>query len=235
MAITTIQAVVTKITDETPTVKNMELTFPEGKTLGFKSGQWASIEIPKNGEKIRRAFSIASPQSKKTGIDLCVKKVEGGLGSTALHQFKIGEQLTVIGPFGQFFLRYPTEKSIVFIATGSGVAPFRAMVYDLMEKNAKNNIWFFFGNKTEEEIIYKEEFEEIEKKHHNFHFVPILSRASSEWKGKTGRVQEHVAEYLQKNKQEADFYICGLKDMVMQAKELLEKEGQKNIYFERYN
>src|SRR3989344_7942860 len=115
-------ATLQNIEELTPTVK--EFKFSVDQQITFKTGQWLMLEIPCNGETVKRAMSIASPEYEKQSVEFCVKKIEGGKGSTALHSMKIGEPIQFTGPFGIFTLKQPLSPEIVMIATGSGISPF---------------------------------------------------------------------------------------------------------------
>ncbi len=223
-----------KILQETPTIKHLEFKIIE-PGFTFKSGQWVSLEIETPEGKLRRSFSIASAPSIKDEMHFCVKYIKEGKGSPILHKMEVGDKLRVMGAFGVFFLKPATEKEIVFIATGSGIAPFRGMLQDAIDQKITNPLWIFFGNRNEDEIIYRKELEAHAKKHKNIHLIEILSKPSPSWKGETGHVQEAILKYCKDFNKE--FYICGLKDMVLQVTELLEKHGAKkeHIHFERYN
>lgn len=229
-------ATLAKIEQLTPTVK--EFTFNIDKTFTFKTGQWVMLEIPANGETIKRAMSIASPSSTTDKVNFCVKKIEGGKGSTALHTLKEGQTIHFTGPFGIFTLKYPLAPEVIMIATGSGISPFKAMLLDLLEKQkASNEIYLLFGNRTEDEIIYREFFESLTKKHPHFHFIPILSKPDLTWKGEIGRVQALIKKYVKSENKDKQFYLCGMKEMILSSVELLETMGfsRDKIHFERYN
>ena len=232
----TYNAVLENVSQLTPRVK--EFRFKIDQHLDFKTGQWLMLEIPGQEETIKRAMSIASPAYEKDTVDFCVKKIEGGKGSTAMHLMQPGEKISFTGPFGRFILNYPTNADIVMIATGSGISPFKAMALELLEnKKVPNQIYLLFGNRTEDEIIYRTFFEELANTYPNFHFIPTLSRPHETWQGEVGRVQELIKKYISPENKNREFYLCGLKDMILTTLELLEKSGfyKQNIHFERYN
>ncbi len=225
-----------KVEELTPTVK--EFTFTSSDGVIFKTGQWMMLELPEGGQIFKRSMSIASPEYEKNKLDFCVKRVPNGRGgSKAMHLLSVGQTIQASGPFGLFTLRAPFEGDIMLIAAGSGISPFKAMILDLLkDKKVKNEVYLLFGNRTEDEIIYKIFFEELAKEHKNFHFIPVLSRAGEEWGGENGRVQDLVKKYFSSGKNK-DVYICGMKEMVLDVVALLEEKefDSKRIYFERYN
>src|SRR3989338_7449880 len=225
-----------KIEQLTPTVKGFDFLLDE--PLTYKTGQWLMLEVSANGQILKRAMSIASPAYETSLLHFCVKLASNSTGgSIALHALKEEEQIQATGPFGLFTLKYPTDADIVMIATGSGISHFRAMALDLLEeKKATNQIYLLFGNRTEDETIYREFFEELAKKHSNFHFLTTLTRPDPNWKGEVGRVQQVLEKHITGDKNK-HFYICGLKDMVLEMVTLLEQKGypREHIHFERYN
>lgn len=230
-------AVLEKVENLTPTVK--EFIFNVNSEVNFKTGQWVMLEIPGQGQVFKRAMSIASPDYEKKNLAFCVKRIDEGTGgSKALHALTEGTKIDFTGPFGRFVLNYPTNSDIVMIATGSGISPFKAMALDLLEhKKAQNQIYLLFGNRTEDEIIYRQFFEQLANKYPNFHFLPILSRPHETWKGEVGRVQDLINKYISPENKNRDFYLCGQKEMVLTTLDLLEKTGfyKEKIHFERYN
>ncbi len=236
MPLAVYSATITRILQLTPTVRQLTLTLHNNATIPFHTGQWVYLHLNNNGTILKRAFSIASSAHQPGVLDFCVKKVEGGIGSAIIFSLHEGDPVSLSGPFGHFTLK-PTTRDLVFIATGSGIAPFRPMLHDLIRHHASNTITLFFGTRTEDELIYRDEMEKTMKSHNTFHYYPILSRGAPDWNGDRGHVQELVKKYIHQENKNQDFYICGLKEMVLSVKELLEQMGvpKEQIYFERYN
>ena len=165
-------------------------------------------------------------------MDLCIKIVPNGELTPLIDKLKKGDGLEVFGPMGVFVIKeHSMNKPIVFVSTGTGISPFRSMIEYLLENNFKNKIILLTGYKYRKDILYKDEFIKLEKNHKNFSYDRILSRSEKEEKG-------HVQKLIEKNFiQEADYYICGLKEMVFSVKDLLMEKGipKENIFFERYN
>jgi ferredoxin-NADP reductase len=127
----------------------------------------------------------------------------------------------------------------VFIATGTGIAPFRSMLHWLLaesDRHREHQFWLLFGARTQQDIYYREEFEQLAAEHTNFHFLPALSRASDEWKGLQGYVQQHLGEIVGM-RTDMHAYICGLDKMVKTNRELLKSLGwdRTSIRYEKYD
>ena len=161
--------------------KHLEFEVPGKPRFGFVAGQWLSFKTNKpDGEEITRAYSIASPPGDDNHFALCLNRVQDGFMSNFLCDMKEGEEITCQGPFGDFILR-PPLRDTVFIATGTGIAPFRSMLHWLLADPARHQekqFWLLFGNRTEKDIYYHEEFLDLAARHANFHYLPALSRGA---------------------------------------------------------
>ncbi len=219
--------------------KHLELEVTDTPRFGFVPGQWLSLKAnTPDGEEITRAYSIASPPSEHGHIAFCLNRVDDGFMSNHLCNLAEGSEITFQGPFGDFILR-PPMRDTIFIATGTGIAPFRSMLHWLLadpERHQRHELWLLFGARCEQDLYYRDEFERLAAEHSNFHFVPTLSRASSEWNGLRGYVQEHVKEIVADRK-DMHAYICGLDKMVKANRELLKSLGweRTSIRYEKYD
>src|SRR5580693_1453663 len=132
--------------------KHLEFEVPGQPRFGFVAGQWLSFKTNKpDGEEITRAYSIASPPRDDNRFALCLNRVQDGFMSNFLCDMREGQEISCQGPFGDFILR-PPLRDIVFIATGTGIAPFRAMLHWLLADDSRhqgNQLSLVFGNRTE--------------------------------------------------------------------------------------
>jgi len=127
----------------------------------------------------------------------------------------------------------------VFIATGTGIAPFRGMLHWLLaeqDRHENRTLSLLFGVRTESDIYYRDEFEQLAKQHQNFQFLPTLSRGSAEWPGLRGYVQDHLPAIVGDRK-DMHAYVCGLDKMVSANRALLKNLGwdRKQIFYEKYD
>ena len=219
--------------------KHLEFEVRGIPHFGFVAGQWLSLKhIKPDGEEITRAYSIASPPNGSSGFALCMNRVQDGFMSNFLCDMKEGDQIQCQGPFGDFTLRPPLRDS-VFIATGTGIAPFRSMLQWLLEDEARHQqkvLSLVFGNRTEKDIYYHDEFVKLAEQHANFHYRPTLSRGDAQWPGLRGYVQEHVPS-IALERTDMHAYICGLDKMVKANHDLLKGMGweRKSILYEKYD
>src|SRR5213078_2413195 len=150
--------------------KHLEFEVQGVPRFGFVAGQWLSLKANKpDGEEITRAYSIASPPRDDNRFALCLNRVQDGFMSNFLCDMNQGDEISCHGPFGDFILRPPTRDTI-FIATGTGVAPFRSMLHWLLadpSRHENKELWLLFGSRTERDIYYHREFLELASAHWN--------------------------------------------------------------------
>jgi len=220
--------------------RHLEFEVSGAAPFRFVPGQWLSLTAANpEGEEITRAYSIASPP-ENGHIALCLNRVQDGFMSNHLCSLKEGSSITFQGPFGNFIL-HPPMRDTMFIATGTGVAPFRSMLQWLLadpERHHGRELWLLFGARTEADLYYRDEFERLAVHYGNFHFLPTLSRGNPEWGGLRGYVQQHVKEIVGDRKgEDMHAYICGLDKMVKANRELLKGMGwdRTSIRYEKYD
>jgi ferredoxin-NADP reductase len=219
--------------------KHLEFEMLGMRRFGFVAGQWLSFQqIKPDGEELTRAYSIASPPGEDARFALCLNRVQDGFMSNFLCDMKEGDEIRCQGPFGDFIL-HPPMRDTIFIATGTGIAPFRSMLHWLLADESRHQgkrLWLLFGNRCEKDIYYHDQFQRLAGQHSNFHYWPTLSRGAAEWHGLRGYVQEHVPGIAQ-GRPDIDAYICGLDKMVKANRELLTSIGwdRKSIRYEKYD
>jgi ferredoxin-NADP reductase len=219
--------------------KHLELEVDGVTRFGFVPGQWLSVKATTpDGEEMTRAYSIASPPSENGHFAFCLNRVQDGFMSNYLCSLEEGAKVEFQGPFGDFILR-PPLRDTAFIATGTGIAPFRSMLHWLLaegDRHQGHEFWLLFGSRRERDIYYREEFERLAAEHANFRFLPTLSRGEAEWKGLRGYVQEHLPEIVGM-RSDMHAYICGLDKMIKANRGLLKSLGwdRTSIRYEKYD
>jgi len=219
--------------------RHLEFEMLGASRFGFVAGQWLSVKHRRpDGDEITRAYSIASPPAEDNRFAFCLNRVENGFMSNYLCDMHEGEEVQCQGPFGDFILR-PPMRDTLFIATGTGIAPFRSIIHWLLADESRHQsktLTLVFGNRTEKDIYYHDEFLRLAAEHHNFRYHPTLSRGDSNWTGLRGYVQEHVAGIAQ-GRTDVHAYICGLDKMVKANRDLLKSLGwdRKSILYEKYD
>ncbi|WEI20966.1 2Fe-2S iron-sulfur cluster binding domain-containing protein (plasmid) [Acinetobacter bereziniae] len=183
------EATVDSIVELTPTIKGIFLKVDEG--LEFQAGQYINLYIP--GLPEPRAFSIASAPSETHLIELNIRKVPGGIGTSWLHDdLEVGQKLKFSGPLGRFYTRHSDPNPVIFIAGGSGLSSPKSMILELLENGDSRQITLFQGARNRSELYYQNLFEELAQKHPQFRYFPVLSDEgeSSDWQGERGFVHE---------------------------------------------
>lgn len=217
---------------------HFEFEVPDVEDFSFTPGQFISVIDRENGKEVTRAYSIASPRRGNT-FALCLNRVPNGIVSRWLFELSPGDEVEIHEPLGYFTLRHPGRRA-VFIATGTGIAPFRSMLLDHVPRT-QPHINLLFGCRYEEGLLYRDELDRLAAQYRNFKFLPTITRPSSEWHGRTGRVQQHLDEALAIQTPEElstiDVYICGLKEMVDDVRKQLKQRGfdRKQIIYEKYD
>ncbi|MBU1632669.1 MAG: FAD-dependent oxidoreductase [Nanoarchaeota archaeon] len=216
--------------DLTPDVIRFTITSPTG--FSFKAGQFVNLMIKKDGVRKPRSYSILDSSSDGERFHLVIKLIENGFASKVFKETKVGDEFEVKGPLGHFIFDEKSEnKENWFIGCSCGLVPLYSMITANLEKFPGKKFYLVFSVKTKKDLILHDELRKMEQNNANFIYIPTLTR--EEWEGKSGRVQKHFPNNL-KNK---TFYICGIKELVIDVKEYLLDNGvdSKNIKFERYS
>ena len=223
------------ITPKSPETYVIRFTFDNEPVFDYQPGQFISIFAEKDGKSISRPYSITSPPEQKDHLELCIKVVEGGFMSNYLHHVAPGTRLKSIGPLGRFIMPEPVEKDVVFVSTGTGVAPFISMIGHMFAMGYDAGIELVFGVRYVYDLIYREQLEAWEREHDNFRFYPTISRPETpEWTGRVGYVQKIIESEVE-DKSRKDVYICGLHDMVEQVTRLCTDLGFHRVRFEKWD
>jgi len=217
-----------------PAVRHFEFEAVGVDRLEFAPGQFTSFTDVIGGKEITRAYSMASAPSGGNRFELCLNRVEPGHLSPRLFEMKPGDRIEMRQPLGMFVLRQPPRDSI-FIATGTGIAPFRSMLQAHLHASSPA-ITLLFGVRYESHLLYRAEFEEMALEHRRFRFWPTLSRPDATWGGRQGHVQAHLADAIGERR-DLDVYLCGLKEMVDDVRAVLKSLGfdRKQIFYEKYD
>lgn len=213
--------------------KVSHFVFETEEKFEFKEGQFVNIIMQNGDDKpIRRAYSIASrfDSTNAHRFELCVKLEEEGQLTPKLFNAQENETFNIMGPLGLFKLKNidhsqeSKEVDQIFIAAGTGIAPMRSFIEYLLEtRNYTSQVRLLFGARDENEILYREEFEELQRKYPQFNFVITLSRPSSNWNGLKGYVQDNLSNINLTN--ESQIYICGRTVMVDSVHKVLDSHS----------
>ncbi|MCC7028976.1 MAG: ferredoxin--NADP reductase [Chitinophagaceae bacterium] len=228
---------VVNIIDETPATRRYFIETPSTTPFDFKPGQFVTLDLPIHEKKNKRwrSYSIASSPNGTNIFELVIVLVEDGLGTPFLfNNIQVGDEISLRGPAGVFVLPEKIEHDYFMICTGTGIAPFRSMAQYLFHHQLPTKeIYLIFGTRTKADLLYYDELTTLQEKFPQFNYIPVLSRES--WEGKKGYVHDVYTE-LCAGKPDAQFLLCGWKNMIDDAKNKLLALGydKKQIHFELY-
>jgi CDP-4-dehydro-6-deoxyglucose reductase len=207
--------------------------FEAAEPVTATPGQFFSFTAEIEGKAITRAYTLVAP-AKGRRFELCLNRVPGGRLSPWLFGLQPGEEAECKGPYGGFTLRGGSD--VVMVAAGAGVAPFRAMLLDILPRQREHRYILILGTRHRQGLLYRDEFEALAHPYPNFTFWPVLSRPDVHWRGRSGHVQPHVWEAVG-DRRDLDVYLCGLKCMVDDVRTQLKAAGfdRKRIIYEKYD
>lgn len=235
---------ITDIKDETPSTKRFFFELPEIERFEYQPGQFVTLELPISDQKPRRmrSYSIASAPNGTNTFELVIVLLKGGAGTTYLfNEIKVGDEIPVKGPLGKFFMPKELNKDLFLICTGTGIAPFRSMINYIHRNHiAHKDIYMIAGCRFREDVLYFEELKKMQEEEAGFHYYPVFSRVPEEeletgmFHGYVHPIYEKLLE--EKGTPEADFYLCGWKNMINEARTRLAEKGfsKADLHFELF-
>ena len=229
----TFTAKVGKIDNLTHDVRVIRLELIDPAAIRFQAGQFVSFEVPKRGLPfpVTRPYSIASPPSNPHVLELLLNLVPGGPGSTFLFSLQSGDPVTFRGPAGTFVVREYPDRRLLFVATGTGIAPIRSMLHARLP--SPTPITLVWGLRHEHDVYYQDELATLAEQYPEFSYTITLSQPSPSWTGAVGRVQSHLESHIA-SVDDLAVYICGSKPMITSVIEQIRSRGTCPIHREQY-
>lgn len=230
-------------------IRFSDFDVPEPYASVWRNQHLFELEVsnPEGGR--RNNYSIASNQQTERTLRFNVRiatpppgqDCPPGVGSSYIFSLKPGDIVTAIGPFGDFHIK-PTQKEMVYIGGGAGMAPLRAHLSHLLEtERSQRKISFWYGARSRQEIYYEDYFERLAREHSNFQFHLALSSPLPEdnWQGETGFIHQVVLEkYLRDHPSPGavEFYLCGPPMMIKACTKMLADLGvaEHQIAFDEF-
>ena len=211
--------------------------------------------VMKNPEPCTRAYSMANHPAEGNIVTLNVRiatppfdrkrggfaKVNPGVSSSYIWSLKPGDKVKVSGPYGDFHIK-DTDKEMMFIGGGAGMAPMRSHIFDLFKtKHTRRKVSFWYGGRSLKELFYTDEFRQIAEENPNFTFNVALSEPlpTDNWTGYTGFIHQVIFDNYLKNHpepEEIEYYLCGPGPMTAAATKMLDSLGvpKENILFDDF-
>jgi ferredoxin--NADP+ reductase len=239
--------------DATESLSTFWVRF-DAEPTPFVAGQYMTIGVfvedpatPTGTRIVQRPYSVASPPAVAgtEGYEMYVRLVEGGLFTPLLWRLPVGHRMRMIGPKGKFTLEPDDDRTHLFISSGTGNAPFVAMMRQLLIDGAPRRTVFLNGVSHERDLGYRSLVEDWERAGgYPVTFIPTVSRPEAPdnegWTGRTGRVESIVAPVCDELGLTADntiAYLCGNPDMIIAAEATLlgrgfpEEQVKKELYW----
>ncbi len=213
----------------------LDLLTPEA--IEFRPGQYVQIRVPTRDEPTYRAYSISSPPSQTGRIELLVRLIPGGLGSTYLHRVAVGEELVFTGPYGEFVLDQEPRTVLVCVGGGCGMAPMRSILRHVRDLDPDRECWLFFGARTTRDVMYLEEFRRLAETMPNLHVHYALSEpdGQADWTGETGFIHESVRAHIDPDGPKQAF-LCGPPPMIEATRKVLRDKNvpDEKVFFDEF-
>jgi Na+-transporting NADH:ubiquinone oxidoreductase subunit F len=219
-------------------INEIRMRLDDPAEISQRPGQYAQIQAPSPDGPVFRAYSISSPGYEKNIIELNVRLVPGGIGSTYLHSLEEGQEVIFTGPYGEFILNEDPSVEIICVGGGCGMAPMKNIILSIYDQWPDRSCWLFFGCRTTADIFYLKEWEELAEKHPNFHVVYALSDDLDEtekWEGDKGFIHLAVDKHLTETVQRQAF-LCGPPLMIDAVTKVLEEKGlpADEIFYDKF-
>jgi len=223
-----------------PRFAELRFELVEPNRLEFRAGQYVMVKVP--GIPHTRSYSIASAPRVNHAIELLVDMQPQGPGTKYLDSLQPGQEIEFKAPVGIFTVPDQDsplgqgEKELLFLATGSGVAPYKGILEDLLlAKKDPRLVTLIWGLRYEVDQFWYEEFRLLAQEHQNFSFQPVLSKPQQEWGFHTGHVTDVLR--IQDEYDQRGFYLCGSNAMILEARHILSEKGvdPKHVHSESFH
>jgi glycine betaine catabolism B len=232
---------VARVFDETPEVRTFRLVSPDGGELPFDylPGQYLNLQLNIDGRRVNRSYTIASSPTRYGYCELSIKREDAGLASSYLHrQLHEGDRLRISAAAGKFIFTGQESDSVVLIAGGVGITPLMSIVRYLTDRAWAGEIFLVIVARTENDMIFKDELDLLEKRFPNLRVCVTLTRLKPDdaWDGQRGRMSQDWLSQAVPDLARRLFYVCGPDSMMSSTRELLLKMGvpQSKIKFEAF-
>ncbi|HUX39265.1 MAG TPA: 2Fe-2S iron-sulfur cluster binding domain-containing protein [Rectinemataceae bacterium] len=219
-------------------IKEIRFSCDEPNEINQRPGQYVQIQIPTPDGPVFRAYSISSPASAKNYVELNVRLIPNGVGSTYIHNMKEGDPVNFTGPYGEFHLNEDPDTEIICVGGGAGMAPMKDIIYSIYEKWPDRSVWLFFGCRGTRDVFYLDEYRELAKQHPNFKIKYALSdplKDGEKWDGETGFIHLSVDKHIQGDTPRQAF-LCGPPPMIDAVMKILNDKGlpEKEVFYDKF-
>ena len=228
--------IVDKITDETHDIKSLRLRRSGDKKFSkILAGQFLSFQIG-DDSKCLRSYSISTSSTISDYVEVSIKLLPDGIGSTFMHKLKEGDKVLAFAPSGLFTDEDQQDKEKVYVAGGIGITPILSMIRTNIDKGVDSKMSLFYGMKTTKDMAFHKEIKALAAQCESLHYYPVLSEADESWKGEKGFI---TLDYIQKKVKPSAtslYFTCGPEVMTDAIIENLMQSGVKKaqIFNEKF-
>ena len=217
-----------QVIDETRDVKTFRFVADPPKLFRYHPGQFVTLEVPIDGNIVRRSYTISATPSRPHAISVTVKRVEQGQISNWLHDnLRAGSTLFLNGPNGTFTCIPDDAGPYLFISGGSGITPVMSMSRWLCDTTPDADIQFLHFARSPDDLIFANELQLMERNLPGFHCQFVCSKVSegSNWTGPTGRISPEILTKLVPDLKNRNVYLCGPVPFMEAARGIFEQLG----------
>lgn len=220
---------VARVFTESPGIKTFRFVDPVGGPIPFNflPGQFLTLTVAKDGKAVKRSYTIASSPAQRGYIEITVKREDMGLVSRYLcDEIRDGALLPVSAPQGYFTFTGKEAESIVLIGAGVGITPLMSVIRYLTDHAWPKDIYLLFSCRTPDQFVFREELENLQRRHPNLHVVATVTRADgTEWPGAKGRITKELIARSVPDPIKRRFHLCGPPAMMDATRALLLELG----------
>lgn len=225
MANVAIPVTVINCYNETQDTKTFRLARLDGEVFDYLPGQYITLSLEILGQEYKRSYSLASTPTHSGNLEITVKRAPNGLVSNWLNDhLKVGDKLSIKGPFGKFTCAKKSDTKVLFLAAGSGIVPIMSMLRWLANREQSVDVVILLSFRTLYDIIYYDELRLLAARHANFKLVITLTQEPSEcsqWQGLTGRINEKMLTDQVPDLSVRKVYLCGPDGFMAEARQNL--------------
>jgi len=212
------------IETDTPDTKTFRFELPADATLDMLPGDFLYVHATVNGKQVKRAYTPSSLPGVTGYFDMTVKRYETGTISKYLHEQQIGDTVLMSGPNTGGHWVDGMATRVGFLAGGTGITPMISIIRWILTNKIEAELFLIFANKTEQDIIFRQEWDLYIRDYPNFHCHYLLEQPPVGWTGSTGRItSDFLRQYLPSPGPDACIFLCGPPPMV-DALEIILKE-----------
>lgn len=194
--------------------------------LKFRPGQFISVRVGVDADDnpILRSYSLASPPDRRGELALILRLIDGGIGSEFFKALKLGDEVPFTGPMGFFVNELSHPGDVVYVATGTGMAPMLPMLEEVLARPEPGRVFLFWGLRNQDDVFWQDELQTLADRNPRFSFQIYLSQPRSGWTRNPGYVTGPVVDLLPGLKAPT-FYLCGNGHMIRDVKAQLTSRG----------